>query len=83
MHQHINPQARFFVLVSIDEWLAIADCLAKPWPPEAVRMELAICAALPSKNDKLFGRTACMARWGWTQKQVRSAFEGHGPAARR
>jgi len=83
MNRRIDPQERVNVAITHAEWIAISERIAKPWPPEAVRVDLDIREQLPIHDSALLGRTACMERWGWTEKRVRRAFEGGGPSVRR
>lgn len=83
MHRRIDPREWVNVSVTHAEWIAISAGLAKPWPPEAVRIDLDIREQLPDCDRYLLGRGTCMERWGWTESRVRRAFEGVGPSARR
>lgn len=83
MNRRIGPYVWVNVTITHAEWLAISAAIAKPWPPEAVRIDLDMREQLDQCDRDALGRSTCMERWGWSQKQVRSAFEGHGPAARR
>jgi hypothetical protein len=83
MTRRLSPHARAAVTVTHAEWMEVAAALVKPWPPEAVRIDLDFREQLHESDQRLLGRGSCMERWGWTESTVRRAFEGRGPSARR
>lgn len=83
MNRRIGPYEWVNVTITHAEWIAISAAIAKPWPPEAVRIDLDIREQLDQWDRGALGRGTCMERWGWTESRVRRAFEGIGPSARR
>ena len=83
MTRALSPHPRATVTIAHADWMALATAIERPWPPEAVRIDLDFREQLSDADRAVFGRSTCMNRWGWTEKRVRTAFEGRGPTARR
>jgi len=76
-----NPRA-LAILCAFKEWDTISSFLPKPWPIEAIRLDLAWWrdqAHHPTRPRYLPGRGSLMARWGATERQVRRALRELGP----
>jgi len=56
-------------------WPMIADGLAKPWPREAVLMDLRWWEGQEKQGTATMpGRPKLCERWGWTEKRARLAM---------
>jgi len=50
------------------QWLAIAAYLRRPWPREAVEVDLTLCRPAGTEDD-------LMSCWGWTREEVSRILE--------
>lgn len=58
-----------WVPLDADSWSAIADALPRPWPTEAAAFDLRWWA---DRRPEVPSRRQLIARWGWTERAVRS-----------
>ena len=56
-------------------WAGIAESIQKPWPVEAVHMDLRWWASLELTGEATRpGRPRLMARWGWAERRTRTVI---------